>query len=77
MPQGSVLGISLFNILIHDCTFIEIESEICNFAGDTTIYACNASIGAVMIRLKGEMHRFMEWFTGNGMTANPSKFHYA
>ena len=50
------------------------ESEVCNFADDTTIYACNASIDAVMTRLEGDMHRLMKWFSCNGMTANPSKF---
>ena len=49
------------------------ESEICNFADDTTIYACDTSIEAVMIRLEGDVHRLMQWFTDNGMKANPSK----
>ena len=44
----------------------------CNFADDTTIYACDASIEAVMIRLEGDMHWLMNWFTCNGMKANPS-----
>ena len=27
-----------------------------------------------MIRLEGDVHRLMKWFTDNGMKANPSKF---
>ena len=50
------------------------ESEICNFADDTTIYACDTSIEAVMIRLESDVYRLMKWFTDNGMKANPSKF---
>ena len=74
VPQVSVLGHLLFNIFINDLFFIEKESEICNFADDTTFYACETSIEAVMIRLEGDVYRLMKWFTDNGMKANPSKF---
>ena len=74
VPQGSKLGPLLFNIFINDLFFIEMESEICNFADDTTIYACDTSIEAVMTRLEGDVYRMMKWYTDNGMKANPSKF---
>ena len=73
-PQGSVPGPLLFNIFLNDLFFIEMESEICNFADDTTIYACGTSIEAVVIRLEGDVYRLSKWFTDNGMKANPSKF---
>ena len=50
------------------------ESDICNFADDTTIYACDTSIEAVIIRLESDLHRMLQWFNDNGMKANPSKF---
>ena len=74
VPQGSVLGPLLFNIFINDLLYLEVESEICNFADDTTIYACDTDVEAVIIRLEGDLQGLMQWFTNNGMSANPSKF---
>ena len=74
IPQGSVLGPLLFNIFINDLFLIEMESDVCNFADDTTIYACDTSIEAVIIRLESDLHRMLQWFNDNGMKANPSKF---
>ena len=74
VPQGFVFGQLLFNTFINDLFFIEMKSEICSFADDTTIYAHDTSIEVVMIRLEGDLHRLMQWFTDNSMTANASKF---
>ena len=41
----------------NDLFFFEMESEICNFADDTTVYACDTSIEAVMIRLESDVQR--------------------
>ena len=73
VPQGSVLGPFFFYIFINDLFYVEPESEIYNFADDTTIYACDTYVGAVMIRLEGDLQGLLQWFTNHGMSANPSK----
>ena len=40
VPQGSVLGPLLFNIFLNDLFFLVKETDICNYADDTTIYVC-------------------------------------
>ena len=50
------------------------ESDIYNFADDTTIYAFDTSIETVIIRLESDLQRMLQWFNDNGMKANRSKF---
>ena len=46
--------------------------EICNFADDTTIFACDKNVDSVIIKLESD--KLLEWYTTNGMCANLSKF---
>ena len=45
-----MLGHLLFNIFINDMFYLDLESEICNFADDTTIYACDNFFNTVIVR---------------------------
>ena len=39
IPQGSILGLNLFNMFINDIFMIIEQSAICNFADDNTLYS--------------------------------------
>ena len=68
-----MLGPLLFNIFINDMFYFDLESEICNFADDATIYACDKPIDTVIGKLDDDLQKFLDWFKENGMCANPVK----
>ena len=49
--QGSVLGPVLFNIYLNDFFYLAESTNVCNFADDTTFYACDEDINSLINRL--------------------------
>ena len=52
VPQGSVLGPLWFIILTNDIFFLLNETEICNYADDTTIYCSHQELQEITTRLE-------------------------
>ena len=74
VPQGSILGPLLFNIFINDIFLFIFETDICNFADDTTIYACDTNLSICRSRLEKDITRAIKWYNINSMVANPANF---
>ena len=74
LPQGSILGPILFNIFIDDLIFFIRETEVCNFADDTTIYSCSLNYKEAAHKLSNDTYIVLNWFKVNSMAANPGKF---
>ena len=75
VPQGSVLGPLLFNIYITDLFMFVKDAQICNYAEDTTIYACDTNIESVIKTLGSDALNIVEWFPNNCMRLNGDKCH--
>ena len=56
------------------CFFFIKETDICNFADDTTVYACGKELDIISFKLEIETNRAMQCLKDNEMIANPSKF---
>ena len=62
VPQGSFLGSLLFNIFINDIFLLWNETEICNYADDTTIYCSHKELQEVTLRLENDTVKLSNWF---------------
>ena len=76
VPQGSVLGPLLFNIFINDIFLFVKNTSVCNYADDTTIYACNSDIDIIINRLETDSSILTKWFSENYMKLNEEKCHF-
>ena len=75
VPQGSVFGPLLFNICLNDLlTFVK-DAEICNYAEDITIYACDSDIESIVKTLESDALKIASWFPNNCMKLNEDKCH--
>ena len=49
------------------------ETEVCNFANDTTLYSCSSNFEKATLKLSNDTHLILNWFRINSMVANPGK----
>ena len=61
VPQGSVLGPLLFRIFITDVCLINLDSEICNFADDNTLYLCGHDLQEKVTSLENGLCELLDW----------------
>ena len=75
VPQGSVLGSLLFNLYFNDFFYLVKETEICNYADDTTVFVCGSDLGSILESLERDAALLCLWFENNFMKMNEDKSH--
>ena len=55
------LGPLLFNIYLNDLFFLSEFTDLCNFADDTTFYACDMDLNSLIKRLEHDSFLAIEW----------------
>ena len=73
VPQGSVLGPILFNVLINDI-FLLFTQNLHNFADDNTITEIGETVQELIKLLQVKTEKAINWLNLNNMIANPDKF---
>ena len=65
----------LFNIYINDLYVLTENTNVCNYADNTTLYACDSNLDNLISRLEHDSILAIEWFECNCMKLNQNKCH--
>ena len=76
VPQGSILGPLLFNIIMNDLFLFIEKCRLYNYVDDNSLDSSSENLADVLYNLRHDGRNAIEWFAKNGMQANPDKFHF-
>ena len=65
----------MFNINLNDLFLLLEETEVCNYADDTTIPTCGPNVENVVAKLENDPLAISEWFPNNRLKLNEDKCH--
>ena len=75
VPQGPILGPTLFNINMIDLFYECEDSSVVSYADDTTPYSCTTDIPSGALELQASATKLFLWFKNNHLKGNPGKSH--
>ena len=64
------MGLALLNIFLNDLFFFLNDTQVCNFAGDTTPFVCSENLAEVVKKLEENSDLVINWFQNNYMKLN-------
>jgi len=73
VPQGSILGPLLFTVYVNNLPSSVSQSEVKQYADDTTLYCVGDSTRDLSMRLNADLAGVANWVEKNGLKLNESK----
>ena len=73
IPQGSILGPTLFNIYTNDLPSMVQSGSLYMFADDTTVFCVGDSADLAIAQLNKALHEVYTWCQNNQLTPHPGK----
>ena len=74
VPQGSILGPTLFSIYINDLPLALKKAEVDIYADDTTIWSSGNTCEEIQLKLQDTLDSAGKWFKANGMMPNTTEY---
>ena len=73
VPQGSVLGPTLFNLAVRQLPNTAISSKMKQFADDLSVYKCGYDITNIVQSVSDDIEIIQDFLNTRGLNLNPSK----
>ena len=76
VPQGSILGLKLFIIVMNDICNVSKVFKFILFADETNLFYCDSNLNELIQRTNTELDKLHVWFAVNRLSLNVTKTNY-